>query len=167
MCRLAQTLGLKIAMLRPATTEDTNAVAAVLIESRRSFIPYAPMVHTESEVTSWIGATLIPSGRVVVWEVENRVVAFIATSAANSRSWIDQLYVLPGWTGRDIGSKLLQNAQRLLARPINLYTFQQNLRARRFYESHGYQAVKFSNGENNEERCPDVLYELAAIETEA
>jgi ribosomal protein S18 acetylase RimI-like enzyme len=154
-------------MLRPATTEDAKAITAVFIHSRRTFISYAPIAHTESEISTWIGATLIPSGSVVVWEAENQVVGFIATSVDDNSSWIDQLYVLPDWTGSGIGNKLLQHAQRSLARPIKLYTFQQNMNARSFYEHHGYKAIKFSSGENNEEGCPDVLYELSAPEPEA
>lgn len=154
-------------MLRPATSEDANAIAAVLIESRSSSIPYAPLTHTDSEIRTWISATLVPSGSVVVWEEANQIVGFIATSVDNNGSWIDQLYVLPGWTGKGIGNKLLQHAQRSLARPIKLYTFEQNTNGRFFYERHGYKAIKFSNGENNEEGCPDVLYELPAPKPEA
>ena len=154
-------------MLRPATSKDTNAVTTVLIQSRRFFIPYAPLAHSDSEILNWMGTILIPSGRVTVWEVQNQIFGFVATSEENRSGWIDQLYVLPSWTGRNIGTSLLQDVQRSLPRPIRLYTFQQNLNARRFYESHGYQAIKFTNGENNEEGCPDVLYELSASKPEA
>jgi RimJ/RimL family protein N-acetyltransferase len=46
-------------------------------------------------------------------------------------------------------------------RPIRLYTFQQNNGARQFYERNGFSPVRCSDGAANEERCPDVLYELA------
>jgi ribosomal protein S18 acetylase RimI-like enzyme len=42
---------------------------------------------------------------------------------------------------------------------VRLYTFQANHHARTFYERHGFQAVAFSEGLDNEEKCPDVLYE--------
>jgi hypothetical protein len=35
------------------------------------------------------------------------------------------------------------------------------LYARRFYERHVFKAVQFSDGQSNEEKCPDVLYERA------
>jgi hypothetical protein len=37
-----------------------------------------------------------------------------------------------------------------------------NAGARRFYERHGFSAIEFTDGSANEERCPDVLFELAA-----
>jgi ribosomal protein S18 acetylase RimI-like enzyme len=43
-----------------------------------------------------------------------------------------------------------------------LYTFQQNTGAPRFYERFGFKAVQFTDRSENEERCPDVLYELHA-----
>jgi len=74
-------------------------------------------------------------------------------------NWIDQLYLLPAWVGHGIGTKLLELARAELPPPIRLYTFQANERARRFYESRGFQAIAFGDGAGNEERCPDVLYE--------
>lgn len=46
--------------------------------------------------------------------------------------------------------------------PIRLYTFQQNAGARRFYGRSGFASIQFTDGSANEERCPDVLYELAS-----
>ena len=70
------------------------------------------------------------------------------------------MYVQPGWTGVGVGKQLLDHAHQRLPHPIRLYTFQANAGARRFYERHGYQAIEFTDGQTNEERCPDVLYEL-------
>jgi hypothetical protein len=42
-----------------------------------------------------------------------------------------------------------------------LWCFQRNTRARRFYERRGFAPIRFTDGSANEERCPDVLYELS------
>jgi RimJ/RimL family protein N-acetyltransferase len=55
---------------------------------------------------------------------------------------------------------MLERARRELGSVIRLYTFRANTVSRRFYERHGFRAVAFSDGHTNEERCPDVLYEL-------
>ncbi|HEY8877474.1 MAG TPA: GNAT family N-acetyltransferase [Roseateles sp.] len=145
-------------MLRAATAEDKTAVATVLIESRREYLPYARSAHPESDVHRWVGAQLITNNRVFVWDEEVRIVGVLAVSPPGTESWINQLYVLPGWTGREIGSSLLRHAHKLLIPPIQLWTFQANTGARRFYERHGYQVAEFTDGQFNEERCPDVRY---------
>jgi GNAT superfamily N-acetyltransferase len=75
---------------------------------------------------------------------------------------LNQMYVLPEHVGRGTGSALLAVALKSMRHSIRLFTFQQNADARRFYERHGFKAIAFSDGHNNEERCPDVLYELTA-----
>ena len=71
--------------------------------------------------------------------------------------WVDQLYVLPSWQQREIGTRLLQIAQRALPR-LYLWTFQGNVRARRFYERRGFLLVEETDGARNEEKEPDALY---------
>ena len=68
----------------------------------------------------------------------------------------------PRYVGNSIGSALLEHAFRILPSPIRLYTFLPNAGARRFYERHGFRAIQLTDGQDNEERCPDVLYEFVA-----
>lgn len=154
-------------VLRKAVTCDAAAVAEVLISSREAFIPYAPMAHGASEVRTWVESVLVPSGGVTVACSSGAVVGVLATSQAHGVSWIDQLYLLPGFVGKGLGALLLRHGLASLARPVRLYSFQANAGARRFYEKHGFCAVAFSDGSLNEERCPDVLFELAASGEEA
>lgn len=147
--------------LRAALIEDSRDAAEVLLSSRKEFLPFAPIAHSEAEVHQWVREVLIPSGEVTVASVGSRVVGVLAVTRETGISWIDQLYVAPGYTGRGVGSLLLRHALSVLEFPIRLYTFQANGRARMFYERHGFAAIVFSDGSANEEGCPDVLYELA------
>ena len=149
-------------ILRPATASDAEAVAQVHIASREAFTPFAPLAHSHDEVRQWVRDTLLKNDRVTVAEVEGNVVAIVATRAEPDATWITMLYALPGWTGRGIGARLLDHALDYAARPVRLWTFHPNAGARRFYERHGFIAIEFTDGRSNEERCPDVLYELAA-----
>ncbi len=74
------------------------------------------------------------------------------------RGWIDQLYVHPDRQGRGVGSALLGVAQQHFAY-LQLWTFQRNTPARRFYERRGFVLVEMTEGTDNEEREPDVRYE--------
>jgi GNAT superfamily N-acetyltransferase len=72
--------------------------------------------------------------------------------------FVDQLYVEPGLTGRGIGAALLAVAKRERPGGLQLWTFQSNAGAQRFYERHGFVAMRRTDGRDNEERAPDVLY---------
>ena len=154
-------------MLRPACPEDAAAVADVLIESRKAFSPFAPTTHEPEEVRGWVAQYLVPSGGVTVATSEGAVIAVLAISEDEAASWIDQLYVLPGFENLGLGTSLLRHAHAITRKPVRLYTFHQNSGARRFYERHGYRAIAMSDGQNNEEGCPDVLYERHAPPAEA
>lgn len=155
------------ATLRSARAEDAGAVADILISSRLAYMPFAPSAHTPEDVRAWVGSHLIPDFQTTVAIVDAKIVGVLAVSQDPGTAWIKQLFVLPGWVGRGVGSLLLGHAHATLPRPIRLYTFQAHARARRFYERHGYHAIGFSDGQSNEERCPDVLYELSTTVAEA
>jgi GNAT superfamily N-acetyltransferase len=148
------------ATLRPAVPADAERVADLLIDTRSAFMPYAPSAHSEQEVREWVASHLIPSGGVTVAETRGSIVAAIAAERTDECSWITQLAVDPVLVGQGIGSLLLAHAVRILPLPIRLWTFQANSGARRFYERHGFLTIEFTDGQANEERCPDVLYEL-------
>ena len=147
--------------LRPAAPADAARVADILLASRAAHLPYAPQAHPGHEVRSWVANHLVPSGSVTLALADGEVVGVLAVSRDTSAAWIDQMYLDPAWVGRGIGAHLLAHALATLPRPVRLWTFQQNAGARRFYERHGFRAVRFTDGEANEERCPDVLYERA------
>ena len=155
------------ATLRHATAADAPRVASLLIATRSEFMPYAPSVHPDEELREWVASQLLPSGGVVVAESKGSVVAAMHTEHADGVSWLTQMAVDPALVGNGIGSLLLAHALRTLSLPIRLYAFQANAGARRFYERHGFSAIEFTDGQGNEEQCPDVLYELHAPRTEA
>lgn len=145
--------------LRAASAVDAARVADLLIDTRRAFMPYAPPAHPEHEVRAWVAGQLLPSGGVVVAELDGQVVGTMHTERSADSSWITQMAVDPARVGQGIGERLLLHALRILPPPIRLYTFQANHGARRFYERHGFVAIAFTDGATNEEHCPDVLYE--------
>jgi ribosomal protein S18 acetylase RimI-like enzyme len=148
--------------LRSAGSEDVLQVAEVILSSRRTFLPYAPLAHTDAEMRQWVRERLIPAGGTTVACDGESVIGVIAVAREADASWIEQLYVAPDHTDRGIGTRLLRHALASLELPARLYTFQANVRARSFYERHGFKATAFSDGSTNEEQCPDVLYELAS-----
>ena len=139
--------------LRPATPDDAPAIAVVLSTTRRVSLPFLPVLHPLHDFVAFVSDRLIPNSEVWVAEVTNAVVGVIAIRG----EWIDQLYVLPEWQGQGIGPALLAKAMDR-GPPLHLWAFQENARARRFYEARGFRAVEFTDGAGNEERTPDVRY---------
>jgi ribosomal protein S18 acetylase RimI-like enzyme len=147
---------------RTARSSDAGNVAEVYLASRKTFLSYAPLAHSDDDVRAWIRNELIPTGGVTVAVQGDAIVGMMATSIdACGRSWIDHLYLEPSCVAKGIGSKLLRRALTTLPRPIRLFTFENNAGARRFYERHGFVPIAFGDGSKNEEGCPDVLYERA------
>lgn len=146
-------------MIRPAEPHDAGRIADVYLASRQLFLPYAPLVHSTEEIRFWVRETLLVTRTVWVDEEAGSITGFVAWTQRPDAGWIDQIYVAPGRTGHGVGQRLLDQALRSLRPPVRLYTFQANEGSRRFYERHGFRALQFTDGSQNEERCPDVLYE--------
>lgn len=145
--------------LRQAVASDAREVTVVMLASRKQLLPYAPLVHSDEAVFTWIQEYLIPYYRVIVAVENKNVVGLCALSEKDGVGWIEQLYLLPTHTGKGIGSLLVSDALVYFkGKPVQLYTFEENTPSRLFYEHHGFVAIAFSDGSNNEEGVPDVLY---------
>jgi len=147
------------AILRAATITDADAIADVYLASRKHFLAFAPVVHTEEEVRHWIASSLIPNAEVSIALLEDKTVGMMALSRSETAGWIDQLYIHPEAVGQGIGTQFVGTAKARLGSPIRLYTFQANLGARRFYERQGFKAIEYGDSSQNEEKCPDILFE--------
>ncbi len=144
---------------RKAKIEDVEAVVRILSTSRLEYLPYAKSPHSPDQDQRWASGKLIPTGGVLIAQLDGEDVGVLATSVSRDIGWIDQLYLAPGYIGLGIGTKLLNYALESLPRPIRLWTFQENDRAIGFYQHHGFKAIKYTNGESNDEKCPDILFE--------
>ena len=140
--------------LRRARPEDAAAIAETHLASRRHGLPYLPEVHTDAETHQWVAAVMLPQQEVWVAEIAGEVAGF----AALHEGWLEHLYIAPEHQERGLGSALLDVAMSRSPGGLQLYAFQRNERARRFYEGRGFLAEWFGDGSANEEREPDVRY---------
>jgi 8-oxo-dGTP pyrophosphatase MutT (NUDIX family)/GNAT superfamily N-acetyltransferase len=151
------------AKLRPARHNDAADCASVYLRSRRFALPDVPTVHADSEVRRWMADDVIAHADVTVAEVDGVVVALMVIDGdARSRTgWIEQLYVDPSWIGRGLGDQFVERAKAASPNGLQLWTFQVNEPAQRFYERHGFVAVERTDGSANEERAPDIRFHWA------
>jgi GNAT superfamily N-acetyltransferase len=130
-------------------------VADVWLRSRRASIPAIPApAHTDDEVRDWFATVVLPSRE--TWVIDSDGGAVVALLVLDGE-WVDQLYVDPTHTGHGLGSRLLDRAKAQRPDGLDLWTFQSNTGARRFYERHGFTAIATTDGDN-EEAAPDVRY---------
>jgi len=141
-------------VLRPGLLSESDEIAAVFVASRRASVPdIPPLLHDDDDVRQWLPTQMRAARATWVAEAEGAVVALMILG----EGWIEHLYVAPGWTGLGIGGRLVAVAQADQG-ALELWAFQANHGARRFYERHGFVAVEETDGRNNEERTPDVRY---------
>ena len=141
-------------IVRLASSADAPAVAGLWWRARLAAVPAIPSpVHDEADVRRWVAEVLIPAGGTWVAVEKEEVVAMISLR----EGWIDQLYVDPARQGCSMGTRLVDFAKARAPEGLDLWTFQTNRGARRFYERHGFTAVEWTDGDN-EEGAPDVRY---------
>ena len=141
-------------VVRPARPADASAVADVWLRSFDAALPTVQRAHPDDDVRGWIRDVLVPRPDTWVAEVDGVVVGVLALS----EGWLDQLYLDPHWRGRGIGDRLVELAKERQPAGLQLWTFQVNGPAQRFYERHGFVAVERTDGATNQEREPDVRY---------
>jgi GNAT superfamily N-acetyltransferase len=140
--------------LRRAITADAQAIAIVHRTSMRVSLAFLPELHTAQDDLRFFSERFLPANEVWVAEAQGQVVGYVGFDT----DWINHLYVLPEFQGQEIGPQLLAKALSD-GRSRRLWTFQQNTRARRFYEARGFVLIDLTDGAGNEEKTPDALYE--------
>lgn len=140
--------------VRQLTVDDIEAAAMVHRQAFDERLPSLAGLHTPEEDREFFRNLFSESE---MWGAfDPQLVAFIAFA----NEWVEQLYVLPAWQGRGLGTDLLEIAKTKV-RTLRLWTFQQNKSAMRFYERNGFVPIETTDGSGNEQKAPDVLYRWA------
>jgi GNAT superfamily N-acetyltransferase len=143
--------------IRRGQAGDARAAADLYLRAREAgqragSIPAG--THDDDDVRGYFASHIVEDCELWVAEQDGALAGILVLDG----EVVDQLYVEPGLTGRGVGSALLAVAKRERPQGLRLWTFQSNAGARRFYERHGFAEVRRTDGRDNEERAPDVLY---------
>ena len=139
--------------LRRATDEDANAIAEVYFASFR-LLTFLPMLHSIDSYRSYVANVMLKQCVVTVAEDDTGIVSFLGLRGEE----MGQFYTRPDRIGQGAGTQLLEAAKSSGVAALELWCFQANTQARRFYEARGFRAIRFTDGAANEERTPDVRY---------
>jgi putative acetyltransferase len=139
-------------VIRRATRDDEAAIGD-LFACARDEMTYLPRIAAEDRPL--LGGRFFARAELWVAEEDGRVVAFAGVSGNE----LTHLYTDPPAQNRGVGTALLDHMKSLRPERLELWVFQKNDGARRFYERNGFQLVRLTNGAENMEQEPDALYE--------
>jgi GNAT superfamily N-acetyltransferase len=143
-------------VFRRGRAADARAAADLWLRARKASVGVIPeTVHSDEDVRAWFASHVVRDTE--LWVAEERASALVGILVLDG-PWVDQLYVEPTMTGRGIGAHLLKLAKRERPDGLRLRTFASNAGAQRFYERHGFVETRRTDGRDNEEGAPDILY---------
>jgi len=145
-------------MLRKARSTDAGKTGAIMSE----FIDttdWMPRIHTRAEDIGFC-ASMIDRGWMTIAERDGDVVGFLARNGSK----VNALYVANAAQGSGFGKALLDGA-KAGREALELWTFQANAGARRFYLREGFREVRTTEGQANDEGLPDVFLQWKRIAT--
>jgi GNAT superfamily N-acetyltransferase len=114
---------------------------------------YLPRIP--EHVQPYLGGRFLERAELWVFEEQGRILGFAGVSGGE----LTHLYTDPPAQKRGVGRTLLDHVKTLQPDGLELWVFQKNEGARRFYERHGFQLVRLTDGAGNMEQEPDALYE--------
>lgn len=135
--------------IRPMRAADAAEVARFYHDIRRDTVP---VIHSVEDIENWLVEARIPRGSSYVLEQEGQLLGWVDVVPGE----LDQLYLRRGSTGQGLGKLLLDFAKRQSPGGLELFTFQVNSGARRFYAREGFVEIEWGDGSQNEEGQPDV-----------
>jgi GNAT superfamily N-acetyltransferase len=142
-------------VIRRGRVEESDAIAELYWRIRQQTLEAGSIpagIHTLEEHRDWVRDRLFGEQEVWVAEAEGRLVGFMVLGRPD---WLEHLYIDKAATGAGLGTRFVEIAKVELVGPIQLWTFQSNTGAQRFYVRHGFVPVQWTDGDN-EERSPDV-----------
>jgi ribosomal protein S18 acetylase RimI-like enzyme len=139
--------------LERARPEDGPEIADLYLAAHDDALPFVRRAHSDDEVRRWVRQVMLQQGETWVARLDGRIVGFLSLAGSD----LDQLFLLPGYYRQGIGTLLLNKAKELSPARLRLFAFSRNLRARAFYEAHGFRIAAIQDSEPQSE--PDIAYE--------
>jgi len=135
--------------LTPARPGDARALARIMA-AWIDETPWMPKIHTPDGDERFL-RRLITDAEVLTLRSWRGPQGFMARDGAK----VHALYIAPSARSRGWGKRMLDHAKAASPK-LSLWSFQKNTGARRFYAREGFAEVEFTEGQDNDEKVPDV-----------
>jgi GNAT superfamily N-acetyltransferase len=139
--------------LRPARTTDAGKLGQMMTDAIAAK-PWKPRLHTGAEDIAFVGR-MIDRGWVTV--AEHIDLPTLHGFLARENDYIHALFIAPDKRNSGVGRALIEDAQSK-ADSLNLWTFEANTGAQRFYLREGFKETARTDGHDNDEGLPDVQF---------
>jgi GNAT superfamily N-acetyltransferase len=123
-------------------------------DAREARLRFLSDLHDADEDRAYLSGVVLPANEVWVATADGATAGFIAFAPG----WVNHLYVAPAFQGRGVGTALLAIAT-LRNERLQLWAFEVNGPAIRFYVRRGFRVAERTDGASNEARRPDVRLE--------
>lgn len=143
---------MRIRAYKDGDLEATVAMWRAVSEATYTFLD----LHTEAEDRAYFQGVIAKENALFVAEDDGAIVGYLAQRG----DLIDRLYVAVERQRQGIGTALLAHARERSPGGLRLFTHVKNSGARRFYEKHGFEVVRFGVSPPPESE-PDVEYRLS------
>ncbi len=123
-------------VLRPYTQGDEDAAIELW---RRTWQDAYPQIDFAARVGWWRERwqhELVPHASITLAEIDGSLAGFVTVEPASG--YLDQIVVAPEGWGAGIAAALIAEARRIAPAGLDLLVNQDNARAVRFYEKHGF-----------------------------
>lgn len=137
--------------LRPARSTDAGKVGGILTEFVAE-TDWMPKLHTGAEDIRFAGH-MIDRGWVTVAVQNDTICGFSARDGVE----VNCLYIASNTRGQGCGRALL-DAMKTQSDTLDLWTFQANQPAQKFYQKHDFTEVERTDGATTDEKLPDIRY---------
>ncbi|MCJ8014389.1 GNAT family N-acetyltransferase [Paenibacillus sp. KQZ6P-2] len=121
--------------IRAANRSDYPELRQIYLESRRKSFVW----EDENEMTLADFDKHTSEEYIILAEEDHRILGF--TSLYLSDNFIHNLFVHPEFSGKGVGSKLLDVATLKMKKPLTLKCVSANHKAMKFYEKNGWKKV--------------------------
>lgn len=145
---------IKIIEYDPIYDEDT---VAMWRESKERALGQKE-IHPFDDHVFFLNNILSKDNKIYIAVDNNKVVGIVAFNDYE----LNQLYIHVDYQGIGLGKRLLDLAKENSKGRLELYTFEVNHKAQRFYENNGF--VIIGRGFENEENLDDIKYEWVSSE---
>ncbi len=141
--------------IRPFENADFKPVTQLWYHAKKQAFPYSDFQQrlTPFDDECYFRDTILMKCDVWVAEIDGIIMGFMAME----RDYIDQLFIDVNHQRQGVGTALLNKAKEISPTYLRLHTFQQNTKARQFYEKHGFKTLRFGVSAAPES-IPDVEY---------